>query len=191
MIKFTSDWFHRISTGWVTLLALVIYLVFMVSVLPEQAAAAEGSAQGGRSPDTSLTYTREDLYSMADNYGEAGRKAYIRARWTFDLIFPLVYTAFLATSISWLFRRSFPETSLWQLVNLIPVLGMIFDFLENSTTTLVFARYPNQTPLVDVLAPTFTLIKWLLVSGSFVTLFLALGILCWRWFRKRFSPAQA
>jgi hypothetical protein len=31
-------------------------------------------------------------------------------------------------------------------------------------------RYPARTPLVDVLAPAFTLTKWLAVGGSFLIL---------------------
>lgn len=186
-----SKWFRRISTNWVTLSALVIFLIFMVTVLPGQATFAETQAQGGDSPDTSLVYTREKLYAMAEGYGESGRNAYIRARWTFDLIFPFIYTAFLVTSISWLYQKTFPKDSLWQYANLAPVLGMVFDFLENSATTLVFARYPDQTPLIDALAPIFTLIKWLFVGGSFILLFLGFGFLLVRWLRKEINPTQS
>ncbi len=190
-MKSTSKWLHKISTSWVTLLALVIFLIFVVTVLPGQTAAAEAYAKGNGSPDTSFTYTKEELYRMAERYGEEGREAYIRARWTFDLFFPLVYTAFLVTSTSWLFKRVFPENSPWQLANFVPFLGMIFDFLENSAVTVVLARYPNQTPVVDVLAPVFTLIKWVFVSSSFVLLLLGLGILVGRWLRGKIIPAQS
>jgi hypothetical protein len=191
MIKQISNWLQRISTGWVTLLALLIFLVFTAAVLPGQSAAAEAIAQGAGSPDLSLTYSREDLYTMAEQYGESGRSAYIRARWTFDLVFPLVYTAFLATAISWLFRRALSESSPWQMANLAPLLGMVFDFLENSAASLVLARYPQQTPVVDALAPAFTFIKWVFVGGSFFLLCLGLLLLAWRWLRERLNPARS
>ena len=185
-----SKWLQRISTNWVSISALVIFVIFLVAVLPGQATSAETQAQGGDSPDTSLVYTREKLYAMAEGHGESGRNAYISARWTFDLIFPFVYTAFLVTSISWLCKNTFPKDSLWQFTNIVPILGMVFDFLENSATTLVFARYPDETPVIDALAPIFTFIKWIFVGGSFFLLFLGLGYLFVRWFRKKTNSIQ-
>lgn len=174
-MKKTSEWIHRISTGRITLLCLVIFLLFGALVLPGQSTLAEETSGGAGSPDTSFFYTRDDLYRMAETYGEAGRAAYIRARFTFDLVFPLVYTAFLATSISGLFLRACPAGSRWQIANLAPVFGAIFDYLENISAALVMGRYPALTPVVDWLAPVFTVIKWIFVGGSFALLVIGLA----------------
>jgi hypothetical protein len=178
-----SEWIHRISTGRVTLLMLVIFLLFGALVLPAQSALAEETSGGAGSPDTSFIYSAADLYQMAESYGEAGRAAYIRARFTFDLVFPLVYTAFLVTAISWLSRRGFPAGSRWQLANLAPILGAIFDYLENIAAALVMSRYPALTPVVDALAPVFTLVKWIFVGGSFALLLIGLAAAIFRWFK--------
>jgi hypothetical protein len=180
-----SDWLYRVSTGWVTLAALVIFLLFAALVLPRQAARAEEETGTGRSPDTSLFYTPEELYEMAEAYGPEGRSYYIRARFTFDLIFPLVYLFFLATSVSWIYGRVFAPGTLWRLANLVPVLGALFDFLENTSASLVMARFPDRTPVVDTLAPLFTFVKWIFVGGSFVVL--AVGLVVWglRWIKQR------
>jgi hypothetical protein len=171
---------YKISTGWVSLTTLVIFLIFMAAVLPRQAAKAERTSGGMGSPDTTFFYSVKDLYHMAEKYGEAGRKAYIQARFSFDLLFPLVYTAFLCTSISWTARRAFPLQSKWQLANLAPVFGMTFDFLENITASLVMARYPNMTPVVDWLAPIFSITKWIFVYGSFVILLASISSAVYR-----------
>jgi hypothetical protein len=172
-----SNWLYRVSTGWVALAALILFLLFGALVLPGQAAKAEESTGTGRSPDTSLFYTPGDLYDMADAYGPTGRSAYIRARFTFDLVFPLVYLFFLATAVSWVYAKAFAPRSLWRLANLVPVLGALFDYLENTSASLVMARYPNRTPVVATLAPVFTFVKWIFVGGSFVVL--AVGIVVW------------
>jgi hypothetical protein len=174
-----SVWLHRVSTGLMTLMALAGFLLFSALVLPAQSAHAPGAGDVG-SPDTSLIYTPSDLYRMAEAYGEEGRAAYVRARWTFDVIFPVVYTAFLATAISWLTRRAFAPRSLWQRANLVPVLGALFDYLENSATSLVMQRYPLRTPVIDTLAPLFTFTKWLFVGGSFTLLLVAGVAVLWR-----------
>lgn len=182
MWKKLSDWIHRVSTDGVALSALVIFLLFTVLVLPGQAAPTKAKNLG--SPDTSFYYTAEDLYQMAEAYGEEGRQAYVRARFTFDLIWPLIYTVFLSTGISWVCRRAFTPQSLLQRANMLPLLGALFDYLENISTSVVMMRYPNPTPVVDGLAAGFTMAKWLFVSGSFVLLFIGIVLVAVRWMRK-------
>ena len=113
-----------------------------------------------------------------------GRQAYIQARWTFDLVFPLVYTALLVTTLSRLSRRHYPADSRWQSANLLPVLAMIFDYLENSAVSLVMGRYPAKTPVIDFLAPIFTLVKWIFVYASFGLLLAWVLRMVWGWARK-------
>lgn len=162
-----------LSKGWLALAALVIFLLFTALVLPGQAAGSDERTGGARQPDTSLFYSADELYSMAEAFGAEGRQAYIRARFTFDVVWPVVYGFFLVTAISWLAGSAFPPGSsgaLWRRLNLVPILGVLFDYLENLSTSLVMARYPAQTPVVDLLAGPFTLVKWVFVGGSFVVL---------------------
>ena len=168
-----SEVLRRVSTGWVTLGAVAVFLLFMGFVLPAQSSQAGGAEDVG-SPDLSFFYTPRDLYRMAEAYGAQGRADYIRARFTFDLAFPIVYTFFLVTSISWLTRRSFASDSRWQLANLAPLVGALFDYLENVSASAVMARYPDLTPVMALLASVFTPIKWLFVGGSFALLLIAI-----------------
>lgn len=176
-----SDWLRKVSSGWVALVALVVFALFTALVLPRQAASADTTAAEAGTPDLSFYYSVDDLYRMADAYGEEGRRAYIRVRFTFDLLWPLVYTFFLATAISWLYNWGFREGSPWQRANLAPLLAMLFDYLENITTSLVMLRYPTPTPLVGWLAPITTSLKWVFVGGSFILL--AVGVLAVIWGR--------
>jgi len=177
-----SRWLQRYSTGRVALAALLVFVAFSALVLPRQS-REQGSEAG--TPDLSLFYSKDDLYRWAEAYGEQGRQDYVRARFTFDVAWPLVYTFFLVTAISWLCSKAFEPGSRWQLANLAPVLGMSFDFLENITTSLVMVRFPQPTPVVDALAGVFTLLKWGFIAASFVLLVVALGAAVWRgWLRK-------
>jgi hypothetical protein len=183
MIRF-SGWVHRTSSSWVTLAGVVVFILFTALVLPGQSARADTPTGEVGSPDLSFYYSADDLYRMAEAYGEMGRVEYIRVRFTFDLIWPLVYTFFLTTAISWVFARAFSEGSKWQLANLAPVLGMLFDYLENITTSLVMWRYPAHTPVVDWLAAIFTSTKWILIGTSIILLVVGLLIAIWRWIQR-------
>jgi hypothetical protein len=173
------------STGRAALAGLVIFLLFGALVLPGQAAAAEQASGGAGSPDTSLFYSPDDLLQQAEAYGPAGRQAYVRARWTFDLAFPLVYGFFLVTTIGWTLRTVTPAGSGWQRLNLVPIGAVLFDLLENTATSFVMARYPAKCTWIAALAPVFTLTKWILVYGSFGILAAALVLGLLRRLRRR------
>jgi hypothetical protein len=185
MDKQISDWLCRVSTGWVALAALVIFVLFTALVLPQQASKAAQETASDDSPDTSFFYSPGDLYRMAESYGELGRQAYVRARFTFDLVWPLVYTLFLATAISWVFGRAFAPDSRWQRANLAPLLGALFDYLENLSTSLVMLRYPAQTAVVDLLAPLCTGLKWGFLGASFLLLIAGIVVAVWRWIKRK------
>lgn len=180
-----SVWLVEISKGWLALLSLLIFVLFMIFVLPDQADKAEVYSQGGDSPDTSFFYRPAELFQMAENFGEFGRQAYIRARFTFDLIFPAVYGLFLVTSISWFAKRTFPKGNGWRLMNLVPAAGVLLDLLENTTASIVMATYPNQSILVGWLASVFTLLKWVFVYGSFIVLLLVAFIWLYKQIKNR------
>jgi len=177
MINKLSEFFYRRSTSAAVLISLLVFVVFAVLVLPGHSAAAEAYSGEVGSPDLSLFYSAEDLYRMAESYGIAGRAEYIRARFTFDLAFPLIYGLFLTACISWLLNRALPLGSRWRLLNVAPLMGVLFDFLENFSAALVIGRFPIETPMIAALAPAFTFIKWIFVGGSFALLFFAAAVL--------------
>jgi hypothetical protein len=184
MLRRVSDFFYSISRGWVALIALGVFVFFIGVVLPQQATGAEAYSADAGSPDTSFFYTPADLYRMAEAYGAEGRSAYIRARFTFDVVWPLAYLFFLVTSISWILKRILPQESRGRLLNLFPLAGAVFDYLENMSAALVMGRYPSQTPVVDMLAPVFTAAKWYLINGSFFILLIGLASFAVRWVRR-------
>lgn len=161
------------ARGLVVAAALLLFLVFTAVVLPDQARQADAYVGEAGSPDTSFFYTPQDLARMAGAYGAQGRLAYVRARATFDVAWPLVYGAFLSLALSWLNRRAFRLDSGWQLSNLLPVLAVLADYLENLCTGLVMARFPQEVPLAAILAPWFTAVKWLLLVAAFGCLLFA------------------
>jgi hypothetical protein len=189
MLTKLSEWLQRVSKGWVAVSALVIFLLFTALVLPDQSSKASPEVRMAGSPDMSFFYKANDLYRMAEAYGQAGREAYIRVRFSFDLIWPLVYTVFLCTCISWVYGKAFNAGSPWQRMNLVPLFAILFDYLENISTSLVMLQFPNRLPLIAMLAPVFTMGKWILVTGSILLLVVGLVVGAWRWFNGRFRKA--
>lgn len=93
-MKKLSAFFYRISTGWVAMLGVAVFVVFSLTVLPVESTRMDSYSQGLGSPDTSFIYDGKTLLQMAEAYGEAGRSAFLTARWGFDVAFPLIFTFF-------------------------------------------------------------------------------------------------
>ena len=186
MGKKLSEWLHRISREWVALAALAVFVVFTALFLPGQGTQTDQYGHEIGIPDLSMAYSPSDLYALAEAYGPEGRVAYIRARFTFDVIWPVVYTLFLVTAMSWSARRAFAADSRWQRANLVPLLAALFDYLENTATSLVMARYPARAPVVAALATLFTPLKWLFVAASVALLLICVCMAA----RRRFERAR-
>jgi hypothetical protein len=180
-----SDRITRVANGRIALACLVIFLAFTIIVLPAQSSKAKLYSGTAGSPDTTFFYTAGDLYKTAEAYGQAGRNEYIKARFTFDLIWPQVYMAFLTTAISWLFLRLDLDGELWKRVNLVPIFGVLFDYLENISTSIVMARYPDPTPIISSLAPIFTFVKWIFMGCSLLLLLYGSVRVVWKLLRAK------
>lgn len=173
-LRMYSRSLQRLSSGPVALLTAAIFVVFMVVVLPAQAAESAAISGVDATPDTMIFYTAGELYDLAEAMGETGRSHYIRSRFTFDVIWPVVYVTFFATTIGWLAQCGFAPASRWQMANLLPFVAVIFDALENLSASLALARYPAPTPIVAELAGVFTLLKWVSVALTSLTLIVVL-----------------
>ena len=171
MLRRLSEWMYVVVNGWVVLAGLALFIVFMVLLTTGQFEDSGDFPEDVGVPDLSLYYSADTLYEWAEAYGEAGRRDYI---YSFDLVWPLVYGFFLATAITWLFRKVFPADSVWRLANLVPLAGVLFDYLENFSVSLVMYRFPQETPIITSLAGIFTALKWPLVAASILLLLIGL-----------------
>lgn len=165
----------RYNSHLVALAAFALLVVFGVFTLPNQSALTEQYSHGLGSPDTSLFYSGSQLVKIAATYGPEGREAYLHARWNFDLAFPLLYTLFFLTSIHWFYKKSNPTLRSWLIV--VPLLAMLLDFAENTTTSVVMRAFPVEGTWGQFLAPVFTPLKWLAVAAC--AFLVVLGLLLW------------
>ncbi|AQP44814.1 hypothetical protein [Tessaracoccus flavus] len=177
--------------GWMAMAAVVLFAVFTAMVLPVQAEAGAFYTVRYPAPDTSLWYSADDLYSAAEAWGRDGRAAYVHARVTFDVVWPLVYGTFLVTTLAWVCARATAEGSRWRRLALLPVVVVALDYAENVCAATVMARYPARTPPLADLAPIFTAGKWLALSASFLLLLIGVIIaLAARWRSARLHPRR-
>lgn len=181
-----SNWFIQKTKPIHLAIFAVIFVVFIAYVLPNVSAATKLATGSDQAPDMDFFYTAESLYQIAETYGPAGRSYYIKSRYTFDVVWPLAYGAFLTAALSRLLRKSngsrFKGSRLngsrlaWlHLLNLLPILGVLFDYLENIATATAMYVFP-KTIFLAYLAPYFTAIKWSCLYAAFTVLFVGIPI---------------
>jgi hypothetical protein len=169
-----SSWFAKKTNLLIFIVASLIFVGFIIFVLPAVSATTKEITGTSLSPDTSFFYTVERLYQIVEIYGETGRQYYINSRFTFDVIWPLVYGFFLVTALSMTFKKPIAKKSFY-MFNLLPLSGIIFDYLENITIAYLMFKYPKTT-FIAYLALYFTLMKWLFIYLAFVVLIIGVSI---------------
>lgn len=186
-----SKLLYRWSSGRVAITSTIVFVLFTATVLPWQQKRTDEFANGASSPDSSFFYSAGDMYAAALAFGADGRQDYVIARVTFDVIWPLVYAIFLSTALSWLLARLIAQGSRWRLLNLLPWIALVLDYLENFASVVVIGRYPSETPILADIATYFTMSKWLVLSAGFVVLALAGVMVVVNRVRRRPAVASA
>jgi hypothetical protein len=177
----------QISRGWLALTSLAVMIGFMVFVLPQQATRSQQEIGSSRSPDTSLIRSPGELYQIAEEFGPEGRQSYLKFRWTFDLVYPLIYTSFLTLGIGWFSRHLSGWSERWKIASIVPLLGGLFDYLENISITILMLLLPIQVPILAGLCFIFIWLKWIMIGLAFIIYFIfALGAL-YGWLTNQFK----
>lgn len=153
---------------WHFLISLGAMLIFITLILPMESANFSEASGGVSAPDSKLFYTSDDLFDIAEEIGEQGRRAYIISRLRFDIAWPVTYGAVLFTGLS----LSLPSRKRYYWILYLPLLAVICDFFENTIVSIVFYNYPDQVMILSHLAGIFTFLKW----NSLILGYVLLGV---------------
>ena len=152
-----------LSSPWLFAGAAILFALFIALVLPRQSAQAARTAPGGASFDTSLFYTPAEAFDKAASYSVEGRFAYIAARWSFDLAWPIVYGLFALSGWAFALQRLGDGAAARRQLAFLVLLAPGFDYLENVAATVIMASVPAQPLGWGVAASFATPLKWAFV----------------------------
>lgn len=175
----------------VFVLAFLLFLLFALLVLPAMSARTASYTPAGSGFDTDFFYSPGEVPGKVAAYTDEGRRAYLFDRWTFDLVFPLVYGFFMLSA--WAFglrvlfgvpsplgrlhgmdgsrvpaqstaelQKRWPVFLLW-----IPAGGIVLDFLENSLVSLLMLAWPSVSGTLALGSSLASAGKWLFVGIGF------------------------
>lgn len=158
MLTKISNYFHARAKSWLILTIFVIFVLFVNISLPV-IYYFYPTVDEMVSLDDPIVYTPEEIFSIVESWGEAGRTQQFWFHLTWDFIVHVLGLLCIGLFISWLTQRGFNPKSKMQKMNLI-ALAAIFDLLENVCIELIVIAYPSKPIGIAWVKSIFTVAKY-------------------------------
>lgn len=154
-----SSWFYQKTSLKLVLLFLGLEILAVAVVLPKfEASLATHTPL--KIFDLRFGFSPDEAYELLDGLGEAGRAQYRLLEVTLDLVYPWVYAGFFVWLISLLYRQVFAAGAALRLINLLPLLVLVMDYLENAGIVQLINRFPERAEGLVWWVSVFNQIKW-------------------------------
>jgi len=141
------------------------YVFAFMVILPQMSFIVEQASQLTITPDSDLFYNFDRLMYIRRLYNKAGIEAYVMTRFTYDLLWPIIYTFFTVSTLGY-FGQYMERTKVLSLVYALPIGAVVFDVFENSFCSIFFMEMGPH--FLGYLAVLFSGLKWLMVFGMMV-----------------------
>ncbi len=181
LLRKFSEWFYEKSkNNLVLLLLMAVFLSFNAFVFPYFTKLY--GLQDHALLDLQFGFTPEFAHAVLAGYGEYGRQGMMLFTGIVDTVYPLVYGSFLALLISRFKIKSNASSNNFKIINLIPFIAVLFDFLENTGILIMIQYYPQQMIPIAWGTSVAGMFKWIFLGCSVLILlfFLIKSLIHWR-----------
>lgn len=158
------------SLLWAVLVVVVVHFALFPGSVPD----FQRASSGGVLLDASPEFTADGVYDRLAGYGDQGRKNYSFRNLTVDVFLPLSVLPFLFLLMRRAVARVAPGRTLVLVLLAVPLVYVMFDFLENSIVLVLLRCYPERVNLLAVSLPYATIVKRI---ASVVAIVVPLGLL--------------
>lgn len=158
-------------------LFIVMFFIFMVIADKNMQSIRSIEEKMGKVKilDTRFFYDAETVYKVFEDLGESGRVYYRELLIRSEMIFPALYRFFIIVTLCFLFRWWVDKKSRWNLLCFIPLIDLLFDYMENSLVLIMLKQFPDTHIMLATVLGYITMIKyifvfiaWLLILFSIV-----------------------
>lgn len=153
--------------NWKTILPLfLLFMLFMGYIFPNQQEKINAIANEElTSLDTRMDYSKEEVMVLFEKMGKEGRDIYYFVSSKIDMVYPIVYGLFVMFLMANFLKKVIAQNSKWRWMALLPILGGVFDYLENFNVQKLLSNYPNITEEQVAFAAQMTQLKWTSIMG--------------------------
>jgi hypothetical protein len=190
-----AGWMRLLATWRVWLPLAIGYAGFAAVFFATRAPFAVAQVQamcGQPAPDMRFTSSAAEIHTFLHDCGVAGRDAY-RALQLADLVYPLLFAVFLASSLAMVLTRLARDRPSLAVLAALPLLAGAFDYLENACAWAALTTFPEPAAtdgLLGLATAAKSVTSWF-VGLLLLALLAALGVVrVGRW-RARRARADA
>ncbi|MEI6800553.1 MAG: hypothetical protein WCO04_15265 [Pseudomonadota bacterium] len=184
-LKRISQFFYENSNLKVAILCTAIFGAYLVLVMTHQATGFDIPNSNVKSLGMMFGFRESDILEFFQSRTDKMIEAYINFNLIWDMIFALIYGVMYAVWLSVLLKASAGKVGI---LNLIPFLQVIFDWLENYSLGYLAQLYLINGTIVSSMAKIssyFVMIKWVFSGLTYFTMILAIMFLLARLFKKQ------
>lgn len=164
---------RSLASVWTALGTILTGTAFLVLFRQLLSPWLQDHMSGGELLDLMYWRTPGDLNAALDTYGTDGRNFY-RNVLLVDLLFPIVYSIPLSLSMAFVADQFVFSRRFVRLAAIIPLVGGMFDWGENILLWIQTGRFPDQSEFLGWIACAMTALKFALVFGSVLIVFVGL-----------------
>lgn len=170
-----------------TILFMTFYAIIWFS--PIGMAGLQSIAGHTNILDLEAGFTYETAYSLLTELGEDGRTFHLTRILPLDFPFPFSFMLLQSTFIALLLKHMMSPKPFRYLL-FMPILAMIFDYIENAGVFVMLTNYPNLPKWAVLLGSVSGILKRIFGQGSLIVIgLLFITYLYLRIFRKRKIPS--
>lgn len=148
-------------------LTMAVYFFMLLYTIPRVESFAPGIALFDLSPSG---YSYQHAISLLEALGKTGRNTYLFQQLPTDFIYPGLFAISYTLLLFWLFGKSIKANSIMFYLAMVPILGGLFDYLENIFIILMIRSFPDLSQALVVMASTATILKSIFTSVFFLLL---------------------
>ena len=148
-------------------LTMAVYLLMLSVTIPRVQSYAPDTALFDLSP---TGYTHSQALTLLESLGRAGRDAYLFPQLALDFVYPGLFAICFSLMLIWLYSKRIRLDSKWLYLAMLPVLGGLFDYVENILIIQMITTFPDVTKGLVSTASSATLLKSAFSTASFLLL---------------------
>ncbi len=184
-LKRISQFFYAKSNLKMAIVCTAVFGSYLVLVLTRQATGFEIPNSNIRSLGMTFGFKESDILEFFQARTENMLSAYINFNLIWDMIFSVIYGSMYAVWLSVLLK---PSKERFRIINLIPFLQVIFDWLENYSLGYLAEQYLfNGTiaPFIAKLSSSFVMMKWICSGLTYLAIMFGIGFTIIRLSKKK------
>lgn len=155
-------------------ITIAVYVLMLSVTIPRVQSYAPETALFDLSP---AGYTHAQALTLLESLGRAGRETYLFPQLALDFVYPGLFAICYSLMLIWLYSKRIRPDSKWLYLAVIPILGGLFDYIENILIIRMITSFPDVTEGLVSVASGATLLKSGFSTVSFLLLMAGFALL--------------